>query len=76
MALQVAEQNYGEPQLVLIGIKENGILIARKISVYLRDIYEGKLVVIELSMNKKKQLKKLSLKMTDSCVTQRRVICL
>ena len=30
MALEVAERNYGEPQLVLLGIKENGIIIAQK----------------------------------------------
>lgn len=54
MALQVAEQNYGEPHLVLIGIKENGILIARKICAYLQDVYKGKIIVIELTMDKKK----------------------
>jgi pyrimidine operon attenuation protein/uracil phosphoribosyltransferase len=53
MALQVAEQNYGEPELVLIGIKDNGTLIAHKISAYLREVYNGKIWVIELSMNKK-----------------------
>ncbi|MEP7110347.1 MAG: phosphoribosyltransferase family protein [Ferruginibacter sp.] len=53
MALQVAEQNYEEDQLVLIGIKENGIVIARKISIYLREVYKGKVTVAELSLNKK-----------------------
>ena len=38
MALQVAEKNYDEQQLVLIGIKENGIVIARKISDYLQEV--------------------------------------
>ena len=54
MALQVAEQNYDEPQLVLIGIKENGLVIARKISGYLQEVYNGEIIVIELSLNKKK----------------------
>jgi pyrimidine operon attenuation protein / uracil phosphoribosyltransferase len=54
MALQVAEQNYEEPQLVLIGIKENGIVIARKISAYLQGVYNGKIIVVELTVNKKK----------------------
>ena len=54
MALQVAEQNYDEPQLVLIGIKENGLVIARKISGYLQEVYNGGIIVVELSLNKKK----------------------
>src|SRR5665647_29426 len=54
MALQVAEQNYEEQQLVLIGIKENGIVIARKISTYLKEVYNGEIIVVELTLNKKK----------------------
>ncbi|MBC7887639.1 MAG: phosphoribosyltransferase [Ferruginibacter sp.] len=54
MALQVAEQNYEEPQLILIGIKENGIIIARKISAFLQEVYQGEIIVVELSMNKRK----------------------
>ncbi len=54
MALQVAEQNYDEPQLILIGIKENGLIIAHKISGYLKEVYNGELIVIELAINKRK----------------------
>jgi pyrimidine operon attenuation protein/uracil phosphoribosyltransferase len=54
MALQVAEQNYEEPQLVLIGIRENGIVIARKISAYLQEIYQGEVIVVDLMLNKKR----------------------
>ncbi|MEO5893928.1 MAG: phosphoribosyltransferase family protein [Ferruginibacter sp.] len=54
MALQVAEQNYEEPQLVLIGIRENGIVIANKISAYLQEIFKGEILVIELTINKKR----------------------
>ena len=32
MALEIAERNYDEPQLVLIGIKDHGTVIAKKIS--------------------------------------------
>ena len=54
MALQVAEQNYEEIQLVLIGIKENGLVIAHKISTYLKDVFDGQVIVLALSLNKKK----------------------
>jgi pyrimidine operon attenuation protein / uracil phosphoribosyltransferase len=54
MALQVAEQNYDEPQLLLIGIKENGLVIAHKISTYLAEAYAGEIIVVELRINKRK----------------------
>ncbi len=54
MALQVAEQNYEELQLVLIGIKEHGLVIAQKICTYLKDVFNGEVIVVELSLNKKK----------------------
>ena len=61
MALQVVEQNYEEPELVLIGIRDNGIVIARKISDYLNGLYKGNLVVVELTINKKKPTDIISL---------------
>ncbi len=54
MALEVVENNYNQPRLILIGIKENGIIIARKIREYLQDVFNGEVVVVELSLNKKK----------------------
>lgn len=54
MALEIAERNDGEPELLLLGIKENGIVIARLISEYLASVFTGKISVIELSMDKKK----------------------
>lgn len=54
MALQVVEQNYNASQLVLIGIKQNGIVIAEKIRLHLQDVFKGDVKVLELSMDKKK----------------------
>jgi len=54
MALQVVEQNYSVPQLILIGIKANGIVIAEKIRQYLKEVFSGEVVVLELGMDKKK----------------------
>lgn len=53
MAMQVAEQNYNAKQLVLIGIKKSGSVIAEKISSYLKEIFKGEVIVLELSMDKK-----------------------
>jgi len=54
MALEVVEQNYEAKQLVLIGIKTNGTVIAEKISSFLKEIFKGEVIVLELSMDKKK----------------------
>jgi len=54
MALEIAERNYNEPQLVLVGIKEHGLVIAKKISDFLKDNFKGGIAVIELSIDKNK----------------------
>ncbi len=54
MALEVAERNYAKDELILIGIRENGIFIARKIAAYLSEVFKGNIEVIELSLDKKK----------------------
>jgi pyrimidine operon attenuation protein/uracil phosphoribosyltransferase len=53
MALEVAERNFEKKELILIGIKENGIVIAKKIAQYLAEGFTGKLDLIELSLDKK-----------------------
>jgi len=53
MALEVTEQNYGEKELVLVGIKESGLIIANKISNYLKEVFTGAVIVAALTMDKK-----------------------
>ena len=53
MALEVAERNFGEQQIVLIGIKDNGLIIAQIISNYLKEVFTGEVIVAALSLNKK-----------------------
>ena len=53
MALEVVEQNYSAAQLVLIDIKANGTVIAEKIRQNLKDVFNGEVIVLELSLNKK-----------------------
>ncbi len=54
MALQVVEQNYNTTELVLIGIKANGTVIAEKVQQHLKEVFSGKVIVLELSLDKKK----------------------
>jgi pyrimidine operon attenuation protein / uracil phosphoribosyltransferase len=56
MALQVVEQNYSETQLILIGIKSSGSVIAEKIGQYLKEVFSGEVLILELSMDKKNPL--------------------
>ena len=54
MALQVVEQNYNTTQLILIGIKTSGSVIAQKIQQYLKEVFNGDVMVLELSIDKRK----------------------
>ena len=54
LALEVVENNYDETQLVLIGIRDNGIVIANEIAGYLKEIFPGAVEVIELGLDKKR----------------------
>ena len=53
MSLEIAEQNYGSPALVVVGIRENGWAIASVISDYIREVFKGTVEVAALTMDKK-----------------------
>ncbi len=53
MALEIAERNYETDSLILIGIKDNGIFIAKKIAGYLKETFRGNIKVIDLWLDKK-----------------------
>ena len=53
MALEIAERNEGVKEIIIIGIKENGIFIAKKIEEYLQLNFSGAVKTIALSLNKK-----------------------
>lgn len=53
MAMEVAERNHDKAALVLIGIKENGMVVAQKIAGFLQEVYKGKIQLLSLGMDKK-----------------------
>ncbi len=53
MALELAEQNTNINRIILAGIKDNGIIIAKKIQFYLKPLFSGEIQLIEISMDKK-----------------------
>ena len=44
IAMEIVERNYDEPEIVLIGIKENGIVIANIIANFLSSIFKGNII--------------------------------
>ncbi|MEO8108489.1 MAG: phosphoribosyltransferase family protein [Ginsengibacter sp.] len=53
MAYEIAEHNIGEKQIILAGIKESGLIIAYKIKSFLQKIFDGEIMVIEISLDKR-----------------------
>lgn len=53
MALEVAERNVSLPGLILLGIREQGWVIAHKVADYLRPVFPGSVEVVDLILNKK-----------------------
>jgi len=54
MAMEVAERNHDKNALILIGIKENGMVIANKIAGFLPEVFKGSIQLLSLSLDKKK----------------------
>lgn len=53
MAYEIIENNFEENEIILAGIKENGIIIANIIYDYLKPVFKGKLSVLEITIDKK-----------------------
>lgn len=53
MALEICERNQGENELLLIGIKGSGMVVAEKISQYIKDIFTGNISVHCLQIDKR-----------------------
>ncbi len=53
MAYEIAEQNINEKQVILAGIRNSGVIIAHILHGYLKEVYKGKIVIIEIAIDKK-----------------------
>jgi len=54
LAYEIVEQNINEQQIILAGIKENGSIIANILFSFLKEIFKNEIVMIEISIDKKK----------------------
>jgi len=53
MALEICERNQGESELLLMGIKGSGMVVAEKISQYIKNSFTGTVTVHCLQIDKK-----------------------
>jgi len=53
MAYEILERNADEDQIIFAGIKENGLVIAKKMAALLQPIYKGEIELIEIDIDKK-----------------------
>ena len=60
MAYEIIEKNFGEKEIIIAGIKQNGLIIANILYDYLKPIFKGELKVLEIALDKKAP-KKISL---------------
>ncbi len=53
IAYEIAERNVGEKEIIVAGIKGNGVVIANKIAMLLKAVYKGKISVIDINIDKR-----------------------
>ena len=53
MAYEIVERNSNEKQMILAGIKENGLIIAEILYGFLKEIFKGELSLIAIALDKR-----------------------
>lgn len=53
MALEVCERNYACEEIILLGIKDNGSVLAKEMARLMSETFTGKITVADLFINKK-----------------------
>jgi|SRR5690348_3502243 len=53
MAYEILERNAGEKKIILAGIKDSGVIIAGIIQSHLKKIFDGKISILEIEIDKK-----------------------
>lgn len=61
MAFEIVERNTGEDQILLAGIRENGVVIAQKLKQLLSDTFKGKIEVMDIAVDDKRRPGKITL---------------
>ncbi len=61
MAYEIAEQNVGEHSLILAGVKDNGVVIAKRLQQLLQGVFPGEVTVITIEVDDKRFPRRITL---------------
>lgn len=53
MAYEVLERNINEHEIIIAGIKESGLIIAHILYGFLKEIFNGEIIILEINIDKK-----------------------
>lgn len=53
MAYEIVERNFGDSEIILAGIRENGLIIARILADFLQPLTSATIKIIEIAIDKK-----------------------
>ena len=66
MAYEIAERKVGEEKLLFAGIKDNGVVIAKRLKTLLSTIFKGEIDIIEMEIDDKRFPRKITLSKTPN----------
>ncbi len=53
MAYEIVERNIDEKEIIIAGIKESGLIIANLLKGFLKGIFTGEIIILEITIDKK-----------------------
>jgi pyrimidine operon attenuation protein/uracil phosphoribosyltransferase len=53
MAYEIVERNSNEKEIIVAGIKESGLIIANLLKGFLKEIFNGEIIILEITIDKK-----------------------
>ena len=53
MAYEIVERNSNEKEIIVAGIKESGLIIANLLKGFLKEIFKGEIIILEIAIDKK-----------------------
>ncbi|MGB0422800.1 MAG: phosphoribosyltransferase family protein [Flavobacteriales bacterium] len=74
IAHEICERHYKSKSLIIVGIKNNGALMAARISTILKEISDLDITTVELSINKRNVVEPITLSQADVSVKNKSVI--
>lgn len=61
LAYEIAERNVGEEEIILVGIQENGSVIARKLKELVQQVFKGRIHILDVAVDNKRYPQRIEL---------------